>query len=303
MEAPLPNTDVPRRIWEVPFMQYLASPRRWRLSCVLCVLYLQYASSPTWSGDFAIHIDKSRPLAAALDLLNKRHRCAVSYEDPVYGPADIEDATDRIQQDLGRQIPEWAHRVVYFPKRRPLDLDYEWEGECSREQLNGVVQRLVDVHNHGRNPGVFRIINLEERIVVIPSGVIDENDTFISSASALDVLVNLEVNNGTGIEAIEALLTEINRSATRTVGGYIPTNMFAQNRVSFEAHDVSAREVLVLILKSIELAFGDGTILSWRLNYDPNMARNFLNIRFLTPELTGPYRMPQGKLSNQGSQP
>jgi antitoxin (DNA-binding transcriptional repressor) of toxin-antitoxin stability system len=274
-----------------PSSFHLSNPSSWCLSHILCAVVLLYNPSLTWPSEFSIQLEQSRPLAAALDLLRERHRCVVSYEDPVYGPADIEDVTDRILQEQGRPAAPGLPRV-HFPKSRLLELNYEWDGECSQEQLSDVVQRLMEVHHQNRNPGVFRMIRLKDRAVVIPLGIMDEHGMFVPSPSPMDVSVNFEISNGTGDDAIRALLDEINRNTSkRVVGGYIPTNMFYQNRISFEAHNVSAREALVMLIKSMELEVGDGTMLSWRLNYDPNFKQHFLNVRFLGPKLDGPYRM------------
>lgn len=226
-----------------------------------------------------ISVDTSRPIAAALDVLERRHGAVITYEDPRYAhETDLADVTADVRKDGGGNHEGTPARVL-VPKAGRLHVSYVMRGKPN--QLNDiavVIRLLLEAHAEQVLPGTFRLDQTDKHFHVVPIAVKGEDGILVEAGSVLDAKIDITEGERTGIEALEAICAALRHATGEHVTpGMAPVGLLAERTVSIGASHETARGVLVRALRDTEHR------MSWRLFYDPGLKWHLLNVH-VVPE-------------------
>ncbi|HYO16890.1 MAG TPA: hypothetical protein VE685_27140, partial [Thermoanaerobaculia bacterium] len=226
----------------------------------------------------ALSVEAPRPLAAALELLARRHGLTICYEDPAYSFAgDLDDVTEKVRRDLDRYPPGQAPRVL-VPRKAALALRYPAVPGERLADPAAVLQRLIDAHAAADNPGRFRLLLREGRFLVVPLAVRDGKGELVDVGPVLDTRITLPGRVRTGYEAVEEVLAAASEAArVRISPGLAPLRLLDSWRGFLEADREPARDILLRAFTGVEAGAG-GRKLVWQLFYDPGQRWYFLNM-------------------------
>ena len=231
-----------------------------------------------------ISVQGPRPMARAIEVLETRCGCVITYEDPRYVHAsDLSEVTAQVRKDLNKFKPGEAPRV-FVPKNEELAIDYDESTNTKPpDGIAPVVQLLIEKHAARGNAGRFRMEMSNQVIHVIPSGIRNERGELAAQNSILDSVISLPATDRSGIQTLEAICAALTQTnGVRVIVGAVPLNIFFRYHDREGGISNKARDVLVNLLK------GAGNDLSWQLFYDPGLKMYALNI----------HRVPTSESSN-----
>ncbi len=229
---------------------------RWRVVHALPILVL-FAPSGASQGDqtVTISVNSGRPLASAIEEIEKRFGRVITYEDPFYlYAADIEDVTLAVRRD-GRTEP----RVLV-----PRGGEFSFRYPAAAPDPSVALERLIEEYNLSGHPGAFRLITTRDAYHAVPSEVRNPAGVFEPHASLLDVNISVPAGDRTVLEMVKAITEAVSSPGiARVVVGTVPINAMSQTHVQRGATAESARTVLSRTLGAIQAP------LSWKLFCDP----------------------------------
>lgn len=223
-----------------------------------------------------VSVHSGRPVAEAVETLEKRHGWAITYEDPPYvHESELSDVTLQVRRDLDKYKPGQAPKV-FVPTGG--DLAFEYNIDSATKQPGdpaAVVQQLLDAYARTGHPGVFVLDRTGQRVHIIPVASKNQNGVLTAHQSALEAVITLPPQKRNGLQLIEAFCEVVSAaSKTRVVVGAVPLNQFYQYETDSGAKDQKAREFLSNELDRMT----NDVKLSWQLLYDPLTKSYFLNI-------------------------
>jgi hypothetical protein len=189
-----------------------------------------------------ISVDDPRPVASAVEKLQKLYGRVITYEDPQW-------------------IVASETLTVFLPE----------PGQSGEDAVRTVLQEIIVANSAARNPGEFRWFQSDGRLHVVPvaNGNTDRQ-------LPLDVPISIAEKERNGIEILEAICQQLSASTgKKVILGIIPVNAFAQHHGSYGASGETARDVLSSVLDSIGAGY------SWRLLFDPGVQEYALNIHWV----------------------
>jgi hypothetical protein len=229
---------------------------RWRVVQVLPILVLS-ASSGASQGDqiVTISVDSPRPLASAIEELERRSGRVITYEDPFYlYAADIEDSTLAVRRD-GRTEPR-----VLVPRGGPFFFRYP----AAAPDQSVVLEKLIEEYNLSGHSGVFRFIRTGDVYHVVPSEHRNPAGAFEPHASLLDADISVPAGDRTALEMVKRITEAMSSPGVARIGvGTVPLNAMLRTHIQGGATAESARTVLLRTLNAIH------PTLSWKLFCDP----------------------------------
>ena len=234
--------------------------RRWRVGLVFAA---SVSISPILisavQGPETVSVNDPRPLNAAVKVLEERCHCAITYEDPKWGPDDVDDISGTVwhKANVRVRIPKGGLFTFHTPP------GLEAGTPAQTRAATAQVAHAFEEARSGR--GAFRVTNDATTVHVIPRGgsVLDTPVTVTSATRPLGDVVTM-------------VLAQVGQATGQRIGlATFPINLFKQRRVSIEATHERARDVLVRALA------GSGRALSWRLFYDVTMGQYYLGIHFV----------------------
>jgi len=208
-----------------------------------------------------------RALRDAIQLLEQRLQCVITYEDPIYGNAS--------------SIVELYPSGPVVPKQRTVSLDVQ---QLETPPALSVVQLLLQ-HNQVTNPAARFSTVVEELkpsvIDVKPAQYEAKNGEFVSQSSLLDMTTSFSVT-----KTYQEIAEQICQSVSHQSGNVTvmlsraPTQEFEQAKIPLSCNNLSARSCLDRILleynqRTNTAKFG---MLSWYLDRDPD--NHYAAIRF-----------------------
>jgi hypothetical protein len=205
-----------------------------------------------------LSVDDPRPLAEAVKLIEQRCHCAITYEDPKWGPEDVVDISGSVwhRADIRPRVPKGGHFTFSLPR----DVSARTAGGMRAP----VEQVLRTFESSGSGPGAFRLISDNTALHVVPR-----------SGSVLDVPVTIAPGTRPIIELVAMTMEQVGQAIGLKVGiATLPTNLL-KRPVTLEARQEPARVVLSRAL------LASGRSLSWRLFYDVTMGQYYLGIHFV----------------------
>lgn len=203
-----------------------------------------------------IHVvDDPRPVAEAASQVEQVFAVPVTYEDTRYvHPDDVLDITPQIRSD-----PTITARVF---ARRPgsLNLTYTPRWGAIEAQVGQVLQALVTRANAEGRFGEFRVEWARGGYHVVPVAIKGKTGVMEPYESPLETRITLPYREENGYELVARLTEAITaRSSISVHPGTVPNNLMAQSRVSVDAYNDRARDVLWRALRSFRLP------VSWHL--------------------------------------
>jgi hypothetical protein len=199
-----------------------------------------------------LSVNDPRPLSAAVDLVERRCHCAITYEDPLWR-----------SDDVALSGPHWPAMI---PKGGLFTFDAPDLAATTPAQMAAAMAQVVRVFEQsGSGRGAFRVTNDATTVHVVPrpDSILDTPVTIAHASRRLN-------------DAVTVVLAEVERATGQRVElAAFPTNFFFQHRVEVEAKQESAREVLVRALAE------SGRALSWRVFFDARMRQYYFNILFV----------------------
>jgi hypothetical protein len=198
-----------------------------------------------------VSVDDPRPLRAAVDEIEQRCRCVITYEDPTWEEAQVVDISGIIEHR-----PEVRPHV---PRGGPLTFAVEGIASSSPHQLGGVIRAaLAAAEQNGY--GAFQLVGEDVYHVVPGNGsVLAAPVTFAARTAPVGDLVQL---------VLSAVVAATGRQVVIATG---PINLM-RRPVAAEANQEAAGTVLSRVLRA------SGRDVSWRLLYDFGMKKYFLNL-------------------------
>lgn len=217
-----------------------------------------------------LSVYEPRPIAAAIDVLERRYGVIITYEDaPYINEIDIEDQTSPAWR---KSHPKGPRALI--PKREQLEITYQTsQGAIKSEDIRPVVQKLLDTHAEKNYPGRFRLLQEGQVLHIIPMQVRDSSGFLVNIDSILDTPITFPAQErkvNTTLELITNAVSQV--KGIKFIIGMAPMNLLDRTFYSGGANNEKAKDVLVRALKAT-----NGK-LSWRIFYDPGLKWYALNI-------------------------
>ena len=221
----------------------------WRAGPICVVSFLMI---PAGQAPERLSVNDPRPLSAAVELVERRCHCAITYEDPLW-----------TSDDVALSGPHWPAMI---PKGGLFTFDAPDLAATTPAQMAAAMAQVVRAFEQsGSGRGAFRVTNDTTAVHVVPrqGSILDTPIRVMHATRRLD-------------DAVNVALAEVERATGQNVGlATFPINFFFQHQVEIEATQEPAREVLVRALAA------SGRALSWRLFFDARMRQYYLNIHFV----------------------
>ncbi len=220
----------------------------------------------------SLSLDRVRPLAEAIETLEKRFGWIITYEEPLYVySGDIVDVTASVRRD-GRLSPR-----IMSATGIPFNFEYDIPPERAEPDEETLLRALLDQYHLSGNPGVFSVAHSAYAYHVVPSRIKNSSGVFERYHAALDTNISVPAGGRTVYEMVEAIVRAATAATAVNMGvGAIPTNLFFQTRLERSAATTeSARAVLLRTLLATHRK------LSWQLLCDPGYKGCALNIHMV----------------------
>ena len=224
------------------------------------------ASSSTSQSDQRITVSANgaRPLASAIETLERRYGWVITYEDPPYlYPSEIEDVTVAVHKTYDPTKPR-----VLVPRGVPFNFEYALASTGVEPDQSVLLERLLEEYRFSGNPGLFRLLRTGSIFHVVPSESKNSLGLFELHSSLLDANISIGQAERTAFQMLKAITDAISKTGAATVTpGTVPANLLLSSRLQEGAKDESARTVLLRTLEATR------SKLSWQLFCDPGAIR------------------------------
>jgi hypothetical protein len=234
---------------------YESGPTKSRLQCS----QIKWPAPPPALGA-SIVVNDPRPVAAAIEEIEKLSGTPITYEDPpflnkYYMMPMVQGADD----DPSLLVPRGGSLLVKLP------------ADASAAQAVAAVQNMVENYNASQDAATFSV-SQDGLTHVVPRQTVDLSGQRALVTPGLDAKITLAAQPRSAME----LLGEICRAVSVVSGqpvemGVVPTNAL-QRQIEIGADNQPARKVLE------KLIVASGMPLSWSLLYDPGLKTYYLNI-------------------------
>ena len=207
-------------------------------------------------------VNHPRPLAEVLKTFQDRYGWIVTYEDALFGDADVVDVTEQVRNPAAEPS---GHRVL-GPKGGPLTVSFTRPAaESTVIEVTDLLTRFTAEHNASGYPGKFRVIHSADVFHVVPQ------------SSILDALISLPPQEGrNAVDTLTTIFAALGRATgQKIVFGTAPHNLLMQTPMEEGMTSATGRDVLMRTLKAT------GRELSWRLLYSRDLKQKALNIRIV----------------------
>ncbi|MGI8568807.1 MAG: hypothetical protein ACR2KT_06910 [Methylocella sp.] len=200
-------------------------------------------------------VQDARPVAKAIEELDKRYGWQITYEDLPY--SDMCEMVDVVTAPGAkpRLVPKWSLSFAL---------------PSTGQDQASAVEVLVNTYKANGHGNVFAVMHGVRLLHVVPrkvrglSGIVKP---------VLDTVITVEPKERTAEELLDEICKKISIGANTTVEvGMIQVNMFASTKTSIGSSGKTARSILEQLI--LEL----GAPLSWQLFYDPEYKMYALNI-------------------------
>jgi hypothetical protein len=206
-----------------------------------------------------ISVSDPRPVAAAVAEVEKRFGRAITYEDTRYvHPSDIVDVTDQVSRSPDRS------KRLFGMRTSAITLSWVPPPVSVDAQIEQLLGEVIAEHTRAGNPGEFRVQAGAAVHHVIPTAFKDATGRVVPLTPPLDTRLTLYRPEESAYEAVSAVLAEVTSLSGVKIGEGIGVggNLFFQRRVTVQARDETARDVLWRLLQSLR------PDLSWKLLCD-----------------------------------
>jgi hypothetical protein len=248
---------------------HIGSSRRMRvlliaiLSLLPFVLARPCAAQADRLAPLDVNVDDPRPLAAAIEALERRHGWIITYEDPPYVFAgDILDVTAQVRKDGA------MHHRVLVPAGGPFRFTYAASAAASKDASASLLEGLLEQYRASGNAGAFRLVQTGTVFHIIPTGHRNALGASEITASLLDATISINTKDQTALQTLQALVAALNRATgEHVILGMAPLNLLMRTGIKGMKTEGRARTILLQMLEAT------GQSLSWQLFCLPGAAR------------------------------
>jgi hypothetical protein len=217
----------------------MSKTRRWILTGILDLMALQlFAQQPE-----SILVDNVRPVHAVARELESRYGWRITYEDPAYTDADYQNTL------LEGSVQEHGILKQITPHSQPIRFTVNI-GTDVQEAKRLAIYQILAQHKSINNVSLFEVLHNADysHIVPLSSGP----GALVHYRSILDVPVNVSVMDLTVGEIVNLVLRQVSvQKRIPIVIGAIPLPMFMNERISLDARNRCATDVLVEIFERL----------------------------------------------------
>jgi hypothetical protein len=212
-------------------------------------------------------VDDPRPVAKAIEEIEKRSGKPITYEDPPYlyqgATVDVTGAVSRSNEGDGTRtlIPKGGSLTFTLPAGSSADAEIS------------AVEEMVTNYNAGHGAATFSVWRGDNLIQVVPRLALGSSGQPEPVTRVLDSKVTLGAKPRTGLELLDEICHAVSaRSGQPVEMGTVPANALSNQQIAIGADDEPARAVLEKLIVS------NGAPMSWQLLYDPGLKTYYLNL-------------------------
>jgi len=222
-------------------------------------------------------VQGGRPVAKAIEFLEKFYGVPITYEDPPYvNSMEIADVTDKVRggQSVGPRI--------LVPRGGSLSFAYEnvepsQGSDAARLAVSTALSGFLASYQTSAGAR-FETVSGSIPLHVVPARFTNQLGQVQSLQPLLDIRVSLAGEPRSANKLVSDLCEALSRASGQTVvPGVAPYNLLASRQTSLSVSDVTARSVLDQLFAEIQAP------LSWQLFYDPTLNWYVLNIHLVQP--------------------
>ena len=224
-----------------------------------------------------VSVDESRPLAAAIRILEARYGWIITYEDPKYQfSGDLVVVTSLVRRSTGAP----ALRNI-IPRGGPFSFSMQ---RPSATAAGSVVSDMVAAYNSTGFPGAFAVINTSGVLHVVPISVNGKTGSPIGQKSILDTAITLPAQRNRSVaDAVNQALNAVQKKTAEPIEpGMFPVNRLRGTLMEEGATNEIVRQFLVRALN----AAGGGA--SWQLFYAADLQKYVVNVHLVRTPTGGP---------------
>ena len=234
-----------------------------------------------------VTVQDPRPVAKAIQELDKRYGWQITYEDPPYNhDSDMPDVTPLVQEGA-LVAPDASHVTV--PKAAILSFPLPATNQDELSIVNGVVK----IYNESHRGFEFAVVRGAGLLHVVPRKARGLSGNLEPVKPVLDALITIEPRERTSEALLEEILKKVSIATNTDVGfGTVPGNLLSLTKTSIGGSGRTARSILEQWILERRSRF------SWWLFYTPDEKEYFLNIGQIAPVKTPillPRPLPAGK--------
>jgi hypothetical protein len=228
-----------------------------------------------------------RPLAQALDALQKKYGWVVDYEDPRYlANVDVTELVDPLRAPKPRLIPAGGRFEAGFPLptgEGSVELSKEKDAEEKALRL------VVEAYNQSDNAGRFEVKKSGEgNFVVVGIAAHDSKGAITAQKAIFDSAVTVVRAQRTGTETIQLICRRVRaRTGVPVNLGVSPRILLDHNPVTAGGTKVAARDLLSQVLSQTR------SPCYWRLLFDPDSKAYFLDLHAVPAAKAPPAPAPR----------
>ncbi len=232
-----------------------ATPPKARLACTLIHWPIAVAAFGS-----SIVVDDPRPVAAAIDEIERRSGRPITYEDPPILNSNHMMPMVRGGKDSALLMP------------RGGSLRFSLPANDSPEQVLAALERMVETYNVSHGAATFSVLR-DGLTHVVPRQTVDASGRPVAVTPVLDSRITVAAKRRNAMELLEEITRAVSLASGQTVEiGTVPMRALLRRQVEIGANSEPARNVLE------KLIVASGMPLSWRLLYDPGLKAYYLNI-------------------------
>jgi hypothetical protein len=242
-----------------------------------CDIVAQLAASPKPQPEpiaangtmFHLAVSGPRPLADAIDALQKKYGWLTNYEDPQFI-----DNSDIIESSDKRYVVSSSTGRPHIPNGTSFSFDFPADGASPAPDAEKTLRALVEAYNKSSNPGKFELRPLDTRYDVVGVSAHGANGKLVSQTSPLDAKITLApaTEEKPAIDALTSICEQAGKTSGKTIVlGVFPRNLLARP-INISGINIPARDLLVKALAATERK------VYWRLLYDVDTHQYFLNL-------------------------
>jgi hypothetical protein len=239
--------------------------RRVMITVGLMVTFLGNASA---SPD-TLTVQDPRPVAKAIQELNKRYGWQITYEDPPYSrDSDMPDVTPLVQEGSniapGVTVPKAA--ILSFPLPA-----------TNQDELS-TVEAVVKIYNESHRGFEFAVVQGDGLVHVVPRKARGLSGNLEPVKPVLDALITIEPKERTSGALLEEVVKKVSIATNSGVWlGTVSPNLLFLSKSSIGGSGKTARSILEQWILEV------GVGLSWFLFYDLGEKGYLFNIDQETP--------------------
>jgi hypothetical protein len=226
-----------------------------------------------------ISVDDPRPIAAALQALEKKYGYAITYEDPeLTNPLDVKDATSEV---AAKHAGRTNGKKILIPKGGAFQFHYHVENGKPQEDATTLLRRMVAEYG-SLGHSIFTVQTRETKNKtewhVVPTRARDESGLLAEQSALLDRIISIPRKERSALNMLSEICQQLTLVSGRHVGvGNVPINPLIAYHAELGTNGESARDVLDQLLSRFQ------NQMVWQVFFDPGLKWYMLNLHFVTP--------------------